>query len=132
MIPQPQTIVLFDGVCNFCNQWVVFILKRNKTIHFASLQSPFGQSITKNLDSKLQNLDTMILIHHSKIYTQSDASIRTLAAIGIWYKIIYVFLIIPKPIRDFGYMLIAKNRYKWWGKKSSCMIPTPDIASRFI
>ncbi|SET00118.1 Predicted thiol-disulfide oxidoreductase YuxK, DCC family [Oceanobacillus limi] len=126
-------IILFDGVCNFCDQSVQFILKRDEKhyFQFASLQSDAGKKLIKDFDVPT-DIDSMILIENNKYYSKSSAALRICKNLkGLW-RLLYGFLIVPKPIRDFAYGIIAKNRYKWFGKRDSCMLPPPEVRDRFL
>ncbi|MFD2044231.1 thiol-disulfide oxidoreductase DCC family protein [Ornithinibacillus salinisoli] len=128
-----SSIILFDGECNFCDQSVQFILKRDSKAHyqFASLQSEAGKRLVNEYDVPNQ-LDSMILMDGKKYYTKSTAALRICGKLdGLW-KIFYGLLIIPRPIRDVFYGILAKNRYKWFGKKDSCMLPSPEVRDRFL
>lgn len=127
-------ILLFDGVCNLCNSSVNFIIKRDKNINFnfAALQSEIAQDLLKKYDFKLKNLDSIILIKEGKYYLESSAVLHIVKKLDGAWKLFYVFIIIPKPIRDFIYKIIARNRYKIFGKKNKCLIPTPEIKDRFL
>ncbi|MES2429810.1 MAG: thiol-disulfide oxidoreductase DCC family protein [Bacteroidota bacterium] len=127
-------IILFDGVCNFCNSAVNFTLKRdkNKTIRFAPLQSDAGQQLLNQYNLPKEDMRSFVFIDNGKAYTQSTAAIKVCTYLrGLW-PMSKAFLIVPKFIRDGLYNWIAKNRYKWFGKQETCMIPTPDIRSRFL
>lgn len=126
-------IILFDSECNFCDRSVQFIIKRDPEGYykFASLQSDTGQKILKEY-SVPDNIDSFILIDNNRYYSKSSAALRVCKNLkGLW-KLFYSLLIVPRPIRDFFYEIIAKNRYKWFGKKDSCMLPSPDIRKRFL
>lgn len=127
-------VILFDGVCNFCNSSVNFVIKNDKKgqIKYAALQSFAGQQILDDYKFSNATLDTFVFIENGKLYTQSTAALRVCKQLtGLW-PAMYVFIIVPRFIRDGVYNFIAKNRYKWFGKKDSCMIPTPDVRSRFL
>ena len=131
-----KPVILFDGVCNFCNGWVNFIINQDpqKIFLFCPLQSETGKNLLakcKNYDEK-KNSETVILVEKGTCYFKSDVAImigKNLS--GIWFLISLLLRITPRFIRDFVYDIIAKNRYKWFGKKESCMIPTPDVMERF-
>lgn len=126
-------IILFDGQCNFCDKSVQFILKRDfkEYFLFASLQSDIGQSLLQKYNLST-DCDSFVLIENNKAYTQSQAALNVCRNLhGLW-KLLYVFTIIPKPIRDYVYRFIAQNRYKWWGQISSCGIPTKETRKRFL
>ena len=128
-------IIFFDGVCNLCNSAIQFIIKhdKNRSFRYASLQSELGRKFLeeRNLDSK--ELDSMILVKPNEAYYyKSTAALYIAKKLSGFYPILSIFLIIPKFIRDFIYDFIAKNRYKWFGKKSNCMIPTTEQQSLFL
>ena len=131
-----QRIILFDGICNFCNRWVNFIIRHDKKgkIKLAALQSEAGKRILKenNLAQLIDNMDTFIFIDEEKNYTRSSAGIRIAKYLNGGWKLFFVFIIVPKFIRDGVYNWLAKNRYKWWGKRNECMIPTQDVKERFL
>ena len=132
---QVEQIVLFDGVCNLCNSSVNFIVDRDPKVRFkfAALQSEKGQELLSQiLRANESSFDSIVLISNNSVYIKSSAALRIAKNLkGLW-PILYSFIIIPKPIRDFVYDFIAKNRYKWFGKSDACRIPTPDLQSRFI
>ena len=129
----PKPIVLFDGVCNLCSGSVQFILKRDKNnlFQFASLQSKPGQEYLKKFNLPADTFNSFVLVEGDKIYTRSTAALRIARNLKGW-KWLYGFRIVPKFIRDAVYNLIAKNRYRWFGKKDECWIPTPELKSRFL
>ncbi|HRH40091.1 MAG TPA: thiol-disulfide oxidoreductase DCC family protein [Pyrinomonadaceae bacterium] len=125
-------IILFDGVCNFCNGSVNFIIEHDKEgyFKFAPLQSEVGQKHIEKFG--LSNVDSIILVEDEKAYTHSTAAVRIAKHLdGIW-SLGYLFVIIPRPIRNLFYKLFAKNRYRLFGKKDVCMMPTPEIKARFV
>lgn len=126
-------VILFDGVCNFCDASVQFILNRDPKgiFQFASLQSEAGQNLVKKHNVPA-DIDSMILIVDDKVYYKSTAALRISRHLHGAWKMLYGFIIIPSPIRNIVYDLIAKNRYKWFGQKESCMLPPPNIRKRFL
>jgi len=124
--------IFFDGVCNLCNGAVDFVLKRDKkgVFKFASLQSDVANDI---IPDDLKEVDSIILYKSDGHFlTKSDAAIEIGRQLrGLW-PIIIIFKIFPRPIRDWFYSKIAKNRYKWFGKRDTCRMPTPDIKERFL
>jgi predicted DCC family thiol-disulfide oxidoreductase YuxK len=127
-------IVLFDGVCNLCNWWVQFIIKRDSRVLFryAALQSRTGQRLLVEHGLRTQYLDTLLLIDGESAFTKSDAILRIVSYLpGIW-RLLGVFYLIPRLLRNQAYDLIASNRYRWFGKHDACMVPTKDIAHRFL
>lgn len=129
-----QPIILFDGICNFCNNSVIFILKRNiKTpIYFAALQSEVGKRLLTEYELPVKEMESIVFIEQGKAYMQSTAALRICKYLrGLW-PLCYGFIIVPKFIRDGIYNWIAKNRYKWFGIRKECMIPTPEMKTRFL
>jgi predicted DCC family thiol-disulfide oxidoreductase YuxK len=129
-----NNIILFDGVCNFCDSSVNFIIDRDKNnlFKFAALQSEKGQEILENFHLPKNDFDSFILIENDKVYKKSSAALKIAGKLGGVWKIFYPLIIIPKFIRDFFYSLIANNRYKLFGKKDSCRIPTPELKQKFL
>lgn len=128
-------ILYFDGVCNLCNASVKWIIKRDKKaiFRFASLQSQAGQVILQSQAVQLPQLpDSVILEVNGKVFTKSTAVIKTLSILGGVYKLSVIAWLVPQFIRDAVYDYIARNRYKWYGKKDACMVPTPELKSRFL
>jgi predicted DCC family thiol-disulfide oxidoreductase YuxK len=128
-----EKTILFDGICNFCNASVRFIIKRDpqSRFRFASLQSEVGQKML--IKYKIPgNINSFIFIDGERCYTKSSAALRVCKHLKGFWKLFYVFILVPRPLRDRCYHFIAENRYKWFGKSESCMIPTPDIRSRFL
>ena len=127
-------IVLFDGVCNFCNSSINRIIKHDKKnyFRFAPLQSVIGQELLKKYAIDSSQTDSIILIENNKAYIKSTAILRVTKHLNRLYPLMYSLLIIPPFIRNGVYDLIARNRYKWFGKKEVCMIPTPEIKEKFI
>lgn len=128
-----ENLVLFDGVCNLCNGAVLFIIKRDKKkkFLFASLQSPIAKQKLADRNSS-SNLETIVLLSGNSCYQRSDAALEIARQLSGLWPALYVFKIVPRFIRDAVYDWIAHNRYRFFGKKDACMIPTPDLKSRFI
>jgi predicted DCC family thiol-disulfide oxidoreductase YuxK len=126
-------VILFDGECHFCDRSVQFIIKRDPSGYykFASLQSDIGQKLLQQYNAP-KNIDSFFLIDHNKCYDKSSAALRVCKNLKGFWEICYPFLLVPKPIRDFFYDIMAKNRYKWFGKRDSCMLPSSDIRKRFL
>lgn len=134
IIESNRAIVLFDGACNLCNASVNFIIKRDKkdTFRFATLQSPFGQGLSKRFNVDTVKDESVLLYQNNRLYTHSTAAIKISEKLSGFWPVFYVLIIIPKPIRDFAYNIIARNRYKWFGKREHCMIPTAGLKHKFI
>ncbi len=128
----PDRLILFDGVCNLCNGAVQYVIKHDKKnlFRFASLQSATGQKITRQF--QIKDADTFILIQDNKAYTMSTAALKVAQQLDGGIRLLYGFIIVPKFIRDGIYNWIAGNRYKWFGVRQECMIPTPDVKARFL
>lgn len=128
-----KRILLFDGECNFCDASVQFIIKLDPKalFQFASLQSEVGRALLKEYDVP-ENTDSIVFIEDDQHFTESTAALKiTRNLSGLW-KLFYVFVVVPKPVRDLVYRWIAKNRYKWFGKKQECMLPSPEQRKRFL
>ncbi|HDR6217278.1 MULTISPECIES: DCC1-like thiol-disulfide oxidoreductase family protein [Bacillus] len=128
-----KSIVLFDGDCNFCNQSIQFIIKRDPKgyFQFASLQSALGKTLLKKYEID-ETIDSIVLIDKNNSYIKSDAILNICRNLkGIW-KIFTIFILIPRPIRNFCYEKFAKNRYRWFGKQEHCMLPSPEVRKRFL
>lgn len=128
-----ERIILFDGECHFCDQSVQFIIKRDPKglFKFASLQSETGKDLLQNYHAP-EEIDSLVLIEGDFCYFKSTAALRICRNLNGAWKLLYILSIIPKPFRDLCYELIAKNRYKWFGKKESCMLPLPEERERFL
>ena len=126
--------ILFDGVCNFCNASINFVIDRDsqKIFKFAALQSDVGQQILRENNFPQSEFDSIFLTDGNKIYQKSDAALEIAKRLDGAWKIFYFFKIVPRFIRDFVYDLVAKNRYKIFGKSESCRIPTPELKERFL
>ena len=126
--------ILFDGVCNLCNGFVVFTIKRDPDakFKFASLQSEEGEKLQKEFGMIPDEISTMVLVDNDRYYIKSDAALRIFKNLSGLWSLLYIFIVIPKPVRDFVYDIIAKNRYKWFGKLDQCMLPTPELKKRFL
>ena len=131
---EPKYLLLFDGYCNLCNSTVNRLLRfdRRKRITFVSLQSDAGMKLIAKY--QLENLydKTVILIANEKLYHHSTAIIHLFKILGGGWKILCALIVIPGPVRDFFYSLIARNRLKWFGRRESCRVPTRDELNHFI
>ena len=128
-----KTLILFDGVCNLCNGSVKFILKHDSkdVFRFAALQSEMGQKLCSKLKIDTNVTDTVIVIEGEKFWTRSDAALRVFRKLPRLWPALYGLVVVPKFIRNFVYNIIARNRYRWFGKRNSCMIPNDEIAFKF-
>lgn len=127
-------ILLFDGVCNFCDASVNFIIRHDPSgiFRFAPLQSAPGQELLKKFSLSTIDLDTMVLVDGEKVYTRSTAALKIARRLSGLWPLFSIFMIVPRPIRDWVYGIVAKNRYRWWGKKDACLVPTPAMKTRFL
>ena len=125
-------VVIFDGVCNLCNTSVAFILRHDSraVFHFASLQSTFAREI---LEKKgLLHVDSIVYVDDETVYTYSDAVLQIAKELDGFYRYLYLLRFIPKVVRDFFYKLTARYRYRIFGKRESCMVPTDALRGRFL
>ncbi len=130
-----KKIILFDGVCNLCNGSVQFVIKRDKKdiFRYAAIQSEIGQQLITERHIDTRQVDSIILIEPGVAYfTKSDAALEIAGELGGLWKVTSIFKWIPKSIRDVIYDFVARNRYKWFGKQESCMIPTPELKAKFL
>lgn len=127
-------LVMFDGVCNMCNSAVQFIIERDTTgdLRFASLQSDLAKERMVAHDLPPEYMDSFLLIEDGVLYSRSTAALRISRYFGGLWKLMYAFIIVPAPIRDGVYNFIGRNRYKWFGKKDQCMMPTPEQRAKFV
>lgn len=126
-------VILFDGVCNLCNSTVQFVIKHDpkRQFRFASLQGEYGQQVLKQFNLPTNTLSSFILLKDHQIYTHSTGALKVAKQLSGAWPLLYVFIIIPPFIRNAVYQFIANNRYKWFGKKESCAMPSPELKSLF-
>jgi predicted DCC family thiol-disulfide oxidoreductase YuxK len=129
-----QPIVLFDGVCKFCNSSINFLIDRDASarLRFAALQSATGQSLLRKFGLRTTRFDTLVLVEGEQCHVRSTAAIRIAAYLGSWWRLTACALFIPAFLRDFAYNVLARNRYRWFGTLDACRVPTPDIRQRFL
>jgi predicted DCC family thiol-disulfide oxidoreductase YuxK len=127
-------IILFDGVCNLCNRSVQFILRRDRRrlFVFASLQGSAGQQLLQKFGLPAREFNSFVLIENDKVYTRSSGALRVLLHLDGGWPLLYCLWIIPKPLRDRIYDWIARNRYRWFGRRESCWVPSLDLQQRFL
>lgn len=127
-------LILFDGVCNLCNTWVQWVLKRDKhaQFRFAALQSDTGRQLLMQYSLNPDNIDTVVLIDNNRAYTHSDVALRVASRIGGIWSATAIFYIFPRSFRNIVYNWIARNRYRWFGRQSECWLPRPEWKERFV
>lgn len=134
-LPQDKKIILFDGVCNLCDNTVQFIIKHDKhdIFRFVALQSDLGEKIVSHIGLDRSKTDSIILYQPGHAYYyKADAAIKIANELGSIYSLLNVFSILPKWLTNKVYDYIARNRYKWYGKKDQCMMPTPEMKTKFL
>ncbi len=127
-------IILFDGVCNLCNSAVIFVIKRDRgnSIRFAPLQSEAAHQLLADYNISSPEMKSFIFIENGKAYAQSTAALKVCKHLKSLWPLLYGLIIIPSFIRDGVYKWVAENRYKWFGKKDECMMPTAELRSKFL
>lgn len=129
-----RSIIFFDGVCNLCNASIDFIMKRDQSNHFlvGALQDDFSKKVLSNYQVKENYLDSLVLLEEGKIFYKSTAALRIARNLSGLWPIFYPLIIIPKWLRDPVYDWIGRNRYRWFGKKNTCRLPTPEERAKFL
>jgi len=127
-------ILLFDGHCNLCNAWVNFIVKRDSssTIRFASLQSLAGKRLLEEHKISSNYIDSLVFFEEDKVSVSSTAALRILSYLDGWERHLIYLTFLPRPLRDLVYRFVAKNRYRWFGRREQCMVPTVELNKRFL
>lgn len=130
----PERIIVFDGVCHFCNGWVQFLLRHDRSarLYFAPMQGECGRQLLLEQGMDASDPSTFLLLRDGKIHTQSDAALRILADLGWPWRAAAMLRILPTTLRDAGYRILARNRYRWFGKRDACMVPSEEQRSRFL
>ena len=131
---EPHDVVLFDGVCNLCNAAVLFIIDRDPhaRIRFAALQSDVGRRVLERAGRAGASLDTMVFIENGRYFDRSTAALRIARRLRGAWPLLALALAIPRPVRDAVYDVIARNRYRWFGRETQCRVPTASLRSRFL
>lgn len=127
-------VVIFDGICRLCTHSVTFILKHEAEprFQFAAVQSAAGTRLLSELGFNSANPSTFVLISEGRVYTKSAAAVRIARHLKGAWRFAVLFWLVPRPLRDWIYDAVARSRYRWFGKTDTCMMPTPDIAARFL
>jgi len=129
-----KKVILFDGICNLCSSSIQFIIRHDKKDQFlfGSLQGAAGQAYLKKFNLPANEFNSFMLVEDEKLYTRSAAALRVLKHLGRGWQLLYGLMIVPPFIRDGIYNLLATNRYKWFGKKEACWLPTPALKAKFL
>jgi predicted DCC family thiol-disulfide oxidoreductase YuxK len=129
-----QNVVLFDGVCNLCNGWVRFVIARDPRarFRFASLQSSFGVEVLRRHCLAPDFLGSILLLERGVLFAKSDAVLRIAGGLRWPWPLLAVFRLVPRALRDVVYDWVARNRYRWFGKRESCPLPSPQHTARFL
>lgn len=129
-----HALVLFDGVCNLCNSSVNFIIDRDPAgyFKFAALQDEAVAPLLARFDLSSDYLDSIVLVEEGRCYRESTAALRIARRLRGGWPIFYAFIVVPRPVRDVVYGWIARNRYRWFGKRDACRLPTPELRERFL
>ncbi|RAJ79220.1 putative DCC family thiol-disulfide oxidoreductase YuxK [Chitinophaga dinghuensis] len=127
-------IILFDGVCNFCNASVNFVIRHDRQgyFRFAPLQSEIATELSRQYGFDTNALSSFILVENGKVYTKSTAALRVAGKLNFPVRLLSLLMIVPAFIRNGVYSWIARRRYRWFGRKDACMVPTPEVRSRFM
>jgi predicted DCC family thiol-disulfide oxidoreductase YuxK len=130
----PDNLVLFDGVCNFCTASVQFIIRhdRQAVFRFASIQSELGREMYRCHGLDPADIQTFLVLSGGRALVRSDAAIEVASRFGGALRLLAVFRLVPQALRDWIYSIIARNRYRWFGRTGACMIPTPELRERFL
>lgn len=134
-LPNDKKIILFDGVCNLCDSTVQFIIRHDKkdVFRFVALQSDLGQEIIMHIGLDTSKTDSIVLYEPGNAYYyKAEAALNILTELGGVYSLIGAFKVLPKWLSNKVYDYVARNRYKWYGKKDACMIPTPELKAKFL
>ena len=128
------SLVLFDGVCHLCNGFVRFVIARDPhgRFQFGALQSASARRVLELHDTPDPLPDTVVLVEDGKVFTRSTAALRIARRLTFPWPLVSAFLVVPRPLRDGIYALIARHRYGWFGRREQCMVPASALRSRFI
>ena len=131
---EPYAVVVFDGVCNLCNGFVQFVIPRDPRgrFRFAALQSQAAARLMAEAGATPGESDTVVLIDDGRAFFRSSAALRIARRLRFPWPLLYVLVVVPRPIRDWVYDLIARNRYRWFGQRDQCLVPGPGIRERFL
>ena len=131
---RPSNVILFDGICNLCNGFVDFVIARDRAAHFAfaSLQSEAARRVLSDVNVEHPLPDSFVLVEDGRVFARSDAALRIARRLGFPWGLAYPLMVVPRPLRDWAYDVVARNRYHWFGRRETCRVPTPDLRRRFL
>jgi predicted DCC family thiol-disulfide oxidoreductase YuxK len=129
-----KSIILFDGVCNLCNGFVNFLIDRDRKnrFQFGSLQSEHVKELLQPLHYSANELSTVLLLQDNQLYSRSTAVLKIFRQMPGPWPLLYTFIILPRPLRDYFYDLVARHRYRMFGKRDACRVPTPELKAKFV
>lgn len=130
----PSSVILFDGICHLCNGFVDFVIARDPAAHFrfASLQSAAARRVLSDVNAEHPLPDSFVLVEDGRLFMRSDAALRIARRLGVPWSLAYGLTVLPRPLRDWAYDIVARNRYHWFGKRETCRVPTPGLRRRFL
>ena len=128
-----SAVILFDGVCNLCNGFVQFVIARDpgRRFRFASLQSDAARRCLERADPAA-DADSIVLLEEGRLFTRSTAALRIARRLRFPWSLAFALIVVPRPVRDWIYNCVARNRYRWFGRRETCAIPTPELEERFL
>lgn len=129
-----ERVIVFDGVCNWCNAWVNFTIDHDPHGKFklGMLQSENAQQMLRTLQLSPESFETFLLLEQTRVFTKSTAALRIVRHLSGFWPLLYLFIVVPRPLRDAVYDFVARHRYKWMGKTETCRVPTPSERARFV
>lgn len=129
-----ERVIVFDGVCNWCNAWVNFTIAHDPhgKFKFGTLQSEPAQQILRELQLSSEDFETFLLLERDHVFTKSTAALRIMKQLPGFWPLLYCCMIVPRPLRDAVYDFVARHRYKWMGKAETCRVPSPSERARFV
>jgi predicted DCC family thiol-disulfide oxidoreductase YuxK len=129
-----ERVIVFDGVCNWCNAWINFMIDHDPQEKFklGMLQSDQAKQILQELQLPAENFETFLLLEQGRIFTKSTAALRIVRQLSGFWPLLYIFIVVPRPLRDAVYDFVARHRYQWMGKADACRVPTPNDRARFV
>ena len=129
-----ERVIVFDGVCNWCNAWIRFAIDHDPQRKFklGTLQSEQAKQILEELQLSTEDFETFLLLERTRVFTKSTAVLRIVRHLSGLWPLLYLCIVVPRPLRDAAYNFVARNRYKWMGKADACRVPTPNERARFV